>query len=162
MCLFPSVFSTSPLQPWKVIVCWEPTSPVFLVWNLQRLNVQVFLNILGAEPEQFLPFPSGCKVPYVKCNNSQAKCTAYQSASLIFPEEYKHWSLPRDDRKDGEGRHGSFGDPCWSSTEVCARRLPRWTCFPVPPCQAWLCDFTRPVGGQGRQHEPFSAWAVRL
>lgn len=73
--------------------------PVFLVWNLQGLNVQMFLNILDAEPEQFLPFPSGCRVPYVKCNNSQAKCTAYQSASLIFPEQYKHWSLPRDDRR---------------------------------------------------------------
>lgn len=99
MYLFPSVFSTSPLQPWKVIVCWEPTPPVFLVWNLQGLNVQMFLNILGAEPAQFLPFPSGCKIPYVKRNNSQAKCIAYQSASLIFPEEYKHWSLPRDDRR---------------------------------------------------------------
>lgn len=66
-----------PIAALKVIVCWEPTSPVFLVWNLQRLNVQVFLNILGAEPEQFLPFPSGCKVPYVKCT------TVMQNVLLI-------------------------------------------------------------------------------
>lgn len=82
----PSVFSTSPLQPWESIVCWEPTSPVFLIWNLQRLNVPGVSEHSWCRTRTISSISLWMQSPtYVKCNNSHAKCTAYQSASLIFP-----------------------------------------------------------------------------